>query len=710
VRGAELLAAWATWFNDRVRSVLEPPPVGEPGTLLGAGWEGPRSASGRSARRAAAVALLSTVLLACSRIDSAAGPRHLHLTHIRPSNPEGLFLNEELVFHFDEDLDPTSVTGASVEIRAEDGRRARGELHLESDRVRFVPAAVLASDLSDGGYLPGTRYTVTLPGFPRPEGLRSSSGLFLERTWTWTFRTVDVRSPRTGLVFEDRMQDRVGLLRLFPAAGGQVALIRAQDSIYLACDKPIDPSTLRAEAFRLTHLPPTYGSPPPQTPETVALRVRLLENESVVARRSKPALAHSSAAPEAWERDRRACLIEATPERPLAGGAWEIRISPDALASTELLRDFGGKPVLIADPSGAFRISVDNPSAEAALGEWTEEFENAQLFSPVAIPGYDGTAAWNESGRVEVRYPAAAGSGEAGDVRLEAKEDRRDVQATSIDLPAKAACRLRPDRGLAVLRCQGRMTIAGALGREAPWDPSASDDPTPEAWEKLCKLKVVGPQTLSGWLADVAAADRTWTVLIAGGDLEITGSVSVSTPLLLVAGGRIRISGPVQGVSRQVPTDSGSTALNCVFLLGEGGGLEVTPPASYAPIVLDEPQGANPLRKQLRFAALSGPIPPLGEVLRWRPPDATGSPSTGRIPTCGKWSVRYTKELPTVPKDPSDLALADTPAQLLPAGPIRFLIVLDVDPGGVWSPPWVDSVHLSWEQPPPRENATPADR
>ena len=104
--------------------------------------------------------LTSIALLGCRRIDSAAGSGHLHLTHIRPSNPEGLFLNEELVFHFDSDLDPTSVTGASIEIHSEDGSPARGELRLEGDRVRFVPAAVLATDLSDGGYRPGTKYKI----------------------------------------------------------------------------------------------------------------------------------------------------------------------------------------------------------------------------------------------------------------------------------------------------------------------------------------------------------------------------------------------------------------------------------------------------------------------------------------------------------------------------------------------------------------------
>jgi hypothetical protein len=401
----------------------------------------------------------------------------------------------------------------------------------------------------------------------------------------------------------------------------------------------------------------------------------------------------------------------------LAAGTWLLKLKADTPDSEPLLRDFGGKPVLFAEPSASFRISVDNPSAEADRGELREDFLSRQLFSPVAVPGSDGTAFWSESGRVEVRYPAAAGSGEDGAVALGVREDRVDVEATSIDLPKDAVCRLRAEPGLVVLRCQGRMSIRGKLIREDPWDPQTTEDPTLAEWESLCAapIKRMSQRTLSEWLSDTRAREGNWTVLIAGGDLSIEGSLSVTTPLLLVAGGRIRVSGSVHGVSHQVRKVSGlEVPVGCIYLLREGGGLGIGPnDPSPAPILVDEPQGANPLRVRLRFAALSGPIPPRGEVLNWLPPETGGSPDRpqgsgnevgGRVelPICGTWKVQYLRELSRVPREASDLVLADSPTLLNPAGPIQFLVELDVEPGGIWNPPWVDYVHLAWEQPPPR--------
>src|SRR6185503_1045599 len=148
------------------------------------------------------------------------------------------------------------------------------------------------------------------------------------------------------------------------------------------------------------------------------------------------------------------------------------------------------------------------------------------------------------SGRLEVRYPAAAGSGIDSDVVLGEHEERSDIQAVSIDLPMDVDCQLSAKPGLVVLRCQGRMTIRGKLSREAPWSAKTEvvRDPGLSAWGRGPKSI---PETLSTWLLRQRAL-RTedpegktslggnWTVLIAGGDLDIPGSLSSRTPLLLV--------------------------------------------------------------------------------------------------------------------------------------------------------------------------------
>ncbi len=191
--------------------------------------------------------------------------------------------------------------------------------------------------------------------------------------------------------------------------------------------------------------------------------------------------------------------------------------------------------------------------------------------------------------------------------------------------------------------------------------------------------------------------------MIAGGDLAIDGSLLSTTPVLLVAGGRIRISGSVHGA--------------CVYLLREGGGYGITPPPRSAPILVDEPTpGANPLKLPLHFSVLSAPIPPRGEVLSWLTPEATGSrdpsPRSGNssgaateTPINGSWRVRYLRELSTVPTEETILTTVDSPTLLKPPGPIQFLVELTVEPepGHIWNPPWVDCVHLAWQQPPLHE-------
>src|SRR6185436_2222695 len=173
---------------------------------------------------------------------------------------------------------------------------------------RFVPAAALQSDLSDGGYRPGTRYEVVIAGFPRPDSVRGVEGEPLRTSCAWSFRTVSVSEPRNGLIFDDRMQDKLGLLRLFPAPAARQDLpyvIGTDDSIYLACDKPLDPTSVHDEDFELV-----LGSP---ARERIAVRARLVENQPTPAPRPRHPALRSSIVSDNWEREQRAALLELTP-------------------------------------------------------------------------------------------------------------------------------------------------------------------------------------------------------------------------------------------------------------------------------------------------------------------------------------------------------------------------------------------------------------
>ncbi|MBL8862672.1 MAG: Ig-like domain-containing protein [Planctomycetes bacterium] len=632
---------------------------------------------------------IAPAVLACAPAPPPA-PRVLVHRLTRPEPGALVRLNESLVFHFSADVDRASVTQESVRITARDGRPARGRLVVDGSRVRFDPAPVLAADLSDGGYVPGASYTIEIAGFPRPDGLRAADGAPLASTYRAAFRAVEARGGAEQ-IFEDRDPDRVRPLRLFPAPQGQPVQyeIGPLDSLYLRCEEPLDPSSLVDGAFALR---------PRRGPE-VPLRPRLLENDPVATLKPRPARVRSSTPASAWEREPRAALVELTPARRLPASSsepWRLVFRPEvAVVEIALVPFLPGWPALpLAVPrthSGVPRDLGGHSVWEPALvlvgfpvvdrgrdvgrGAWVEEFLDTRLRSTIAVPGVDGTAAWIDSGRVEVRFPKAAGDGRQGDLELTGVVHGRDHAAVRARVARGVTCRLGEAEGPVVLRTQGMLRIEGRLER-------TTGARTPLHFE---------PGRLSDWLdrtlavAGAAARERDWTILIAGGDLVVDGEIEVSTPLLLVAGGRIRVSGAVR-----------SAQPGQVFRLGEGGGPGLSA-STVEGLELDPPED-NPLRETLRFAVLSGPLPARGSVVEWLEAEASGSaPARGR--TDPGWSVRYVPELQRAPEALGDLEVVDSPELLRRPGPLQVLIELVVEPGGRWRPPFVDAVRLAWRDP-----------
>lgn len=641
--------------------------------------------------------------LVCAACQPPAEPKPdaLVLRLTRPENADAVRLNEDLVFHFSAEVDRASVTHDCVRITDETGRPARGRLVVEGQRVRFVPATVLAPDLSDGGYVPGARYRVEIAGFPRPDGLRSVDGAPLAATVRWSFRVVDVERD-VGPHFEDRDPERVRPLRLFPEPqavrksqrdenekGTELRYeLEPLDAIYLRCEEPLDPASLVDGAFALRSRLGTE----------VRLRARLLENEPDAAFRPPPVRARSSAPPEAWQRELRAALVELTPVSRLTrdGSPWSLVHRP-AVRTLDLVpvalvpwippvpvlvprersgapRDLGGhsvwQPALLA-----VSFQVVERGRDDGRGAWLEEFVDTRLRSTLAVPGCDGTASWTESGRVEVRFLAAAGTGQQGDVELTGGQTFRDLHAVRAFVPPSSTCTLDPTPGPLVVRTQGTLRVAGRLVRETGGRSTLAF--TRERLSTWIDRALAAP-------SDVAARDMDWTVLVAGGDLVVEGEIDVSTPILLVAGGRIRVTGTVRGSQ---PTQ--------VFRLGEGGGAGLAA-SNVDELELDAPE-TNPLRVPLRFAVLSGPMPPRGTVVEWLEAEARGS-SAPKGSAAPGWSVRYVAELGPPPVAPEDLRPVDSPELLERAGPIQLLIELEVEPGGRWRPPFVDSVRLAWRE------------
>lgn len=596
-----------------------------------------------------ATALAGLVLLAsCGEARQEA--RWLELRQIRPQSEIDVYLNERLVLHFSEPLDPSSVHPRSVRVAAEGGDEARGRLDVDRDRITFVPAPVLSSALDDGGYRPGTRYTVEVAGFPRPEAIRGESGAMLSSNLRWEFRTVERTVPRTGFLFEDTSSpDRGSALRM------STLVIPPHGPLRLVSEEPVDPSTLHAEDFWLQQA----GAPPgPARGKKIPLVAKLVRNDE----------------PEPYG-DRAAAVIELRPaESLLAEGRYALVC--DGLR----LEDFGRHLMLFRPRPEERIVRVERGSAAdgAATVEHLESFADVGTRSDVPAREADGTACWDGRGRIEVRLPAAAGDGRDGEPVLAAPFGARDLQAVRWTVPEGATCELGAAAGPVLLRSQGRAHVAGALVRRG--GAPSSRDPVGELL-----ARGLAPATLSQLVERVLAEQLDVTLVLAGGDLVIDGRIESDTALVLVAGGRI-VSGPSARID--------APSVHALDHLGSPSVLASGVPVQALALELDPPRShrvAAPLRFVVRSRAL--PAGPLAAA-RWLP-GAQVHGHDGR----GTAKVRYVPEH----EPPRADALAVDDPVLIDAPRLRLEIELVLAPAvgeqgsAAWDPPWVDDVLLQFE-------------
>lgn len=581
---------------------------------------------------------LALTLTAC-REGSGVEDVHFAVDGVWPREATGIFLNEAIVVHFSDDVERTSITNASFVVRrAEDGRAAKGRLLVDGPRVRFDPLIPRARSLEDAGLLPGTSYEVFIRGYPHLDGVRSVNGVPLSASTQWAFTTAKRTDPPTQL-FDDRT----------PAFGAPLTLLATSVSpdepMQLECAEPLDPTTLVDDDFTL-HLVTDEGPV-----EEIPVWLQLLSNEH-------PSGAQAGRA-----------VIEVRPRKSLLSGTYLLR--PNASLR---LRDFAGNQVwLPPTPSSAqgFVVEVRESDGESTTQRMALDFLDTSLRSPIGVPGADGTATWSGDGTIRLRIPAACGDGTRGDVVLDGPVEEKDLNSLRLSVQPEAEVTLTSD-GLIVLRSQGAMTIQGDLVRKGNAGVEF-DDPR--------------GLTVSQWLERARLEERAWTVLVAGGDLILQGSIEMEGPVALVAGGRIRIVGDVE-----VPAGK-------LWLVGEGGGLSVDSHASRPRLAIDEPL-TNPLAGPLYFAVLSAPLPPWGGVERWLGADASGRKGTGG------WELAF---LPEDIEMDGMHARADefhpqTDPRLLPKkSGLRLLIEVHAMPpssttGSRWISPVVDSAELRWER------------
>lgn len=595
------------------------------------------------------------VVGACSR--PAPPPRVFRLARIH-NDPDGVFLNEKLIFHFSAEIDSSSVHPASVRVLTAEGRPVRGDLEPGRRRVHFVPAPVRAPDYSDGGFLPATEYRVELVGFPSPAALRSVEGAPLASSVTWSFRTVDVEDPETGYIFEDATPERAQLARFVSQR------IEPGQPLQLECGEPIDPATVSADDFELREAPAEGAA----EGRRIGLKAQLVDNRL-------PAHDGSGAR----------TLLELTPLERLAPGTYHMIVPHYGPGGGLGLRDFGGNRVWIQSlqPNPIWPITVTQTATSTA--SMREEFLGTQLRSTQEIGGIDGTAHWGTTGCVELRYPRIAGGGSDGRIELSGRVEAVDVAATELTVPAGGRATLSSGLATVVLRSQGRLVIDGRLEREFPADRRG--EPL-ELASLVPGFPAQGRDALavSTWLEAARSVERGWTVIVAGGDLVVgdEATLFIDGGLLLVCGGRIRFRGRIHDYRRQIE----------VYRLGEGGGPVPLQPATGLAI---DPPLVNRLRQPLTFGVLSGRIPGRGRVALWREGRAGGY--AGASAASEPWNVRYLDARLGDDLRVDSPELHDRPWELGDAPSLRFLVQLRMEPGRgeTWDPPRVDFVEIDWD-------------
>lgn len=627
--------------------------------------------------------LLLALVVGASCAPTAPADPSLRLVGVRHLEAgEPLALNEDIVLTFSAALDGTSVTAASIQlVDPRTGRDVEGAWVPSGRTLRFRPRPALRPDLSDGGFQPGSELRLRIGGHPAAARVRDETGASLARS-------VEVRCPIVAAgdaLFRDASPDFTGRLGVPQTEAGATDSrpLAANQEVVVACAEPLDPRTLNPAEFVLV-------------PERVdALPAAIYEQLEPIPIRE---ILLRSNDPEAPEGAGGGAVLSFVPGRrvvvPAQVALWRYVLERREDAVGPFLADYsGGRPVLAA--SAWFARTRDGGPRSEGPSSFTFDFLDSRQHSPVLDPASDGTAHWDGTGRVEIRYPRAAGDG--GDRRqvLSGAFKEGDLHATRLTIPAGEELRLERE-GLVVLRSQGRIDLMGDLVRRAGgaprpmWARPGEDGPP------------VGgtPEDLSRWLERARAADEPWTVIIAGGDLVVRGKIDVDTPLLLVAGGWIRGAGQPR------------TAPGQLWLLGSGGGFDqrhhadpTAMPVLDPPLIIDPPL-VNRLRETVTFVAVSAPAPKLIEPRSWGAPEVVAyepAPRAGK--KRGAALVQYlTVGEPALTEELLGQAIRyEEPMGAVgdrAGGRVRLRIELAVHPfPGPWDPPFLDRVRLRWRNP-----------
>jgi len=521
----------------------------------------------------------------------------LELLSFRQLDFPAVALNEELLLHFSSELDRTSITSEALQVIDERGQAVQGERVVRGHTLIFRPQLPRNHDLLDGSFRPASAYRVVLGGFPRPDGIRSRSGALLSATLLLPFRTAEAGGEDP--LFLPPTSEPHPLLPL--GERGPQEVLFPEGRILLECGEALDPTTVSDGTFALYRYPSdsTDGEP-----EEIPLHLELAENR----------------------RERALLVLE-----PLLGPERVPgRLPPDGYYLGMVGRELKTLGKRSVEPSWPTLLPVRVPSNRIRV-----DFAATRSGRIDPLPGCAATAQRVDGRRLGVRFPAAAGSGEAGALRLSGPHGVADTAATQLTVPEGQELVLSGQQGPVVLRSQTSLEIRGRLvrrtaGRFSPDNPHSlllraslaggprdplmaggSGSPQFGEWlESLLRSAApahdVDQPSRPPRPTEQPGSAEPWTILIAGGDLIVPrgAQIDVDGALVLVAGGWIRVEGTVRAGAE-------------VWKTAEGGGNISGPSLHNLPLVL-EPPLLNPLRLPLRVGARSPPLDLPASAHLWR--------------------------------------------------------------------------------------------
>ncbi len=138
----------------------------------------------------------------CSGTSSFDLVRNLRLVSFNLPDVAGVELNTPLVFRFNDDVDPMSITPDTVRIVGTPSFTFES-IVVDGDSIALLPFVPNFEDYSDSGMAPGTTYDVFLPSFPSVDLVRSVWGAPLAAPESFLFATTPAASfvePRRPLV------------------------------------------------------------------------------------------------------------------------------------------------------------------------------------------------------------------------------------------------------------------------------------------------------------------------------------------------------------------------------------------------------------------------------------------------------------------------------------------------------------------------------